>query len=192
MAQKSNISKIKYPSFIYGIFYLGVLLNPDPWSGQFLSGVELCCIARIQLYVYIYIYAETYSTIMTNEPTSLEKYTSRKGGERVVCERWVGDGIDFNILTPSSSDYSSTSFSFCWAAHPGVTEVPSLLPRTATRTPTATDSNKLKPFVAPSYIIVWRPPAFCGRRNCTKFNPSTGQGDTPISSTGCTCFLIDG
>ena len=25
-----------------------------------------------------------------------------------------------------------------------------------------------------------------------KFNPSTGQGDTPISSTWCTCFLIDG
>ena len=51
---------------------------------------------------------------------------------------------------------------------------------------------QLKPSVAPGYIIVWRPPASCGRRNCTEFNLSTGQGDTPISSTGCTCFLIDG
>ena len=44
---------------------------------------------------------------MTNEHTSLEKYTSqfysRKGCERVVCERWVGDGTDCSILTPSSS-----------------------------------------------------------------------------------------
>ena len=68
---------------------------------------------------------------------------SRKGCERVVCERWLGDGTDCNILTPSSSDYSSTSFSFCWTAQPGVTEgrKPSVwswfsLPRTATRTST--------------------------------------------------------
>ena len=48
---------------------------------------------------------------MKNEHTSLEKYTShtlfskglQKGCERVVCERWVGDGTGYNILTPSSS-----------------------------------------------------------------------------------------
>ena len=57
---------------------------------------------------------------MTNEHNSLEKYTSHTLFERVVCERWVGDGTDCNILTPSSSDYTSTSFSFCWAAQPGV------------------------------------------------------------------------
>ena len=34
----------------------------------------------------------------------------QKGCERVVCERWVGDWTDCNILTPSSSDYCSTSF----------------------------------------------------------------------------------
>ena len=44
-------------------------------------------------------------------------------------------------------------------------------------TPTATDSNNLKPSVAPGYIIVWPPPASCGRRICTEFIPSTGQGD---------------
>ena len=83
---------------------------------------------------------------MTNEHTSLEKiYLShfiRKGCESAVCERWVGDGTDCNILTPSSSDYSSTSFSFCWAAQPGILRAQALsgswfsLPRTATRTPT--------------------------------------------------------
>ena len=66
----------------------------------------------------------------------------RKGCERVVCERWVGDGTDCNILTPSSSNYSSTSFSFCWAAQLGVTEGLKSsvwswfsLPWTATQTP---------------------------------------------------------
>ena len=54
---------------------------------------------------------------------------SRKGCERVVCERWVGDGTDCSILTPSSSDYSSTSFSFCWAAQSGVLRATSPLSR---------------------------------------------------------------
>ena len=44
----------------------------------------------------------------------------RKGCKRVVCERWVGDWTDSNILTPNSSVFSSTSFSFCWAARSGV------------------------------------------------------------------------
>ena len=46
---------------------------------------------------------------------------SRNGCERVfvVCERWVGDGTDCHILTLSSSDHSSSSSSFCWAAQPG-------------------------------------------------------------------------
>ena len=44
----------------------------------------------------------------------------RNGCERVVCERWVGDWTDCNILTPNSSVFSSTSFSFCWAAQSGV------------------------------------------------------------------------
>ena len=42
-----------------------------------------------------------------------------KGLLLVMGERWVGDGTDCHILTPSSSDYSSTSSLFCWAAQPG-------------------------------------------------------------------------
>ena len=100
--------------------------------------------------ICIHIYAETYSTIMTNEHTSLEKYTSHTllGCQRVVCERWVGDGTDCNIVTPGSSVFSSTSFSFCWAAQPGVTEgrKPSVLSwfYTTTRTTTRTPTNWLQ------------------------------------------------
>ena len=68
----------------------------------------------------------------------------RKGCERVVCERWVRDWTDCNIVAPCSSNYNSTSFWFCWAAQPGGGSWgpnPSAgswfsLPRTATRTPT--------------------------------------------------------
>ena len=68
-------------------------------------------------------------------------------------------------------------FSFCWAAQPGG-DKPSAgswfsLPWTATQTSTGTDAHLL--LVA------------------TTITPnSTRQGDTLISSTGCTCFLIDG
>ena len=82
-----------------------------------------------------------------------------------MCERWVGDWTDCNILTPSSSVFSSTSFSFCWAAQLGVLRAQALcweLVLTATWTPTNSNS------VAPGYIIVWRPPASCERLICTR------------------------
>ena len=44
----------------------------------------------------------------------------QKGCERVMCERWVGDWTNCSILIPSSFLFSSTSFSFCWAAQLGV------------------------------------------------------------------------
>ena len=79
---------------------------------------------------------------------------------------------------------------WCWiCAQLGVTEgrKPSIsswfsLPRTASRTPT--NWPQLTQAVCGTWLY-----------NClttTCFNPSTGQGDTPKSSTGCTCFLIDG
>ena len=112
-----------------------------------------------------------------------------------MCERWVGDGTDCHILTPSSSDYSSTSSSFCWAAQSGSWgPKPSVWSWFSLRVELNCNSNSnwLNSSVVPGYIIVWRLPASCGRPICTKFNPSTGQGDSLISSTGCTFFLIDG
>ena len=81
-----------------------------------------CCIAVIHIQPYTYTCGNKINN--NNERTHIFRkiYLShffRKGCERVVCERWVGDWTDCNILTPSSSDYSSTSFSFCWAAQPG-------------------------------------------------------------------------
>ena len=54
---------------------------------QFAEAVEYTCCIVTTIFNYTYIHAETKSTIMTNEHTSLEKYTFhfiRKGCERVA------------------------------------------------------------------------------------------------------------
>ena len=119
-----------------------------------------CCIFTTM--IYIYNYAETKSTIMTNEHASLEKYTSHTLFKMVAkglrkCYVWGVSwrlNSDSNILTPSFSVFSSTSFSLCWAAQPGTQRAqPSAeswysLPRTAT-----TDTKLTEIPVAPCYII---------------------------------------
>ena len=133
---------------------------------------------------------------MTNEHASLEKYISHTLFEMVVKGLRKGYVLevswrlnrDWNILTHSSSVFSSTSFSFCWASQPGALRAqPSAenwfsLPRTAT-----TDSKLTELPVAPGYIIVWHPPASCERCICTQFTPFTVkvipwylQPDAPI------------
>ena len=143
---------------------------------------------------------------MTNEHTSLEKYTSyilfskglRKGWYWLCVRGELESETDCNTLTPSYSDYSSISSSFCWAAQPGSwgpkpsvwswLSLQHLVPNCDLNsncdynwnwTLPASDfnCNWTKPSVAPGYIIVWHPPASCGCRICTEFNPSTGQGD---------------
>ena len=93
-----------------------------------------------------------------------------------MCERWVGDWTNCNILIPSSFVFSSTSFSFCWAALSGVLRAHNPLLGAGSLysilSPT-TDSKLTELPVAPGYIIVWSPPASCERRICTQFNPST-------------------
>ena len=145
----------------------------------------------------IHIHVETKSTIMTNGHSSLEKYTShfiRKGCERIMCERWVGDlNKDCNILTPSSSVLSSTSFSFCWAAQPGALRSQPLLWELVL---TASNRNNwlqtnwtscgtgLYHCLTSTYFL-WA-------SNLHPIQPVHSQGYTLISSTGCTCSLIDG
>ena len=116
---------------------------------------------------------------MTNEHTSLEKYTSHTLCERVVCERWVGDWTDCNILTPSSSVYSSTSFLILLGCPTGGPDGPSLLLGAGSQCLELQLELRpqLTPTMAPGYIIVWHPTASCRRRICTEFNPSTCQGD---------------
>ena len=139
---------------------------------------------------------------MTNEHTSLEKYTPHtlskglgKGCKRVMCERWVGDGTDCNILTPSYSDYSSTSFSFCSAAQSGVLRAHCPL----------LGAGSLYSILNPTNWPQLTEP-ICGSElyNCLTLTcfprvsqlhgiqPVHGQGCILISSTGCTCFLMDG
>ena len=124
---------------------------------------------------------------MTNEHTSLEKYTSHtlfpkrvaKGLTPVMYKRWVGDGTDCHILTPSSSagllNYGS------WGPKPSVWNWFSLWHLIANWNCNSnwTDSNwlpprtptELKPSVAPGYIIVWHPPASCGRTHLHRIQP---------------------
>ena len=91
--------------------------------------VRICGIAVIQLYVYTYIWGNIINNYDERTHFFRKIYLShfmRKSCERVVCERWVGNRTDCNILTPTSSVFSSTSFSFCWAAQPGVRKAQAL------------------------------------------------------------------
>ena len=108
----------------------------------------------------------------------------------LVRERRVGDGTDCQILTQSSSDHSRTSSSFCWAAQPGSwgpkpsvwrwLSLRHLVPNcdwnsncdcNSNWTLPASNSNCLKPSVAPGYIIVWHPPDSCGHTHLHRIQP---------------------
>ena len=128
---------------------------------------------------------------MTNEHTSLEKYIpltlySRKGCERVnvgyVWEvSWRRNRlphIDAKFLWPQQHFFlillgCSTGVlraqALCLALALTTASCPQMrLELTASNC--NSNSNLLKPSVAPGYIIVCRPPASCGRRICTEFN----------------------
>ena len=107
---------------------------------------------------------------MTNEYTSLEKYSSHTLFEMVWkgCERWVGDWTDCNILNPNSFVFSSSSFSGLlnqgsWGPTPLLGTCSHCLELQQT-------DSKCNLFqisqlsVTPGYIIVWHPPASYGRR----------------------------
>ena len=110
-----------------------------------------------------------------------------------MCERWVGDWTDCNILTPSSSDYSSTSFSFGWAAQPGAPEGPSSLLGAGSHCLELqlelqlTDSN----YGTRLYNCLTST-CFPWASQLHRIQPVHGRGYILICSTGCTCFLIDG
>ena len=134
---------------------------------------------------------------MTNEHTSLGKYTSHtlfsKGLRKGWCYVWEvswrwGQTATYWPQVPLY--YSSTSSSFCWAAQPGfwgpkpsVWRWPSLrhlVPNcywnsncdsNSNWTLPASNSNWLKPSVAPGYITVWHPPASCGRMHLHRIQP---------------------
>ena len=119
---------------------------------------------------------------MMNEDTSLEKYASHTLSEMVakrIRKGYVWEvswklNKDCNILTPSSSVFSSTSFSFSWAAQPGDLRAQLYVESWFSLLRTATPDSKLTELpVTLDYIIACRPLASCESRICTEFNPST-------------------
>ena len=85
-----------------------------------------------------------------------------------------------------------------WAAQPWITDGPSPLSGAGYHSAgilslTGTGTAWPKPSVAPGYINVWCPPAYWWPTHLPPSPNSTtsrGQGDFPISSTGCICFAV--
>ena len=152
-----------------------------------------CCIAviHIQPYNHTHIHAETKSTVMTNEHASFEKYTSHTLFEMVAKGLWKGYvrevswrlKKDCNILTPSSSVFSSTSFSFCWAAQPGA------LVFTTSNWNNWLQTNRISCRTGLYHCLTST--CFLWASHLHLIQPVHSQGYTLISSTGCTCSLID-
>ena len=104
-----------------------------------------------------------------------------------MCERWVGDWTNCNILTPNSSILSSTSFSFCWAVQLGVLSTP------------PAGSCFSQPRTATNWLQLTQPVCSTGLYNhltstlwTSHLHPNQpvhSQGYTLISSTGCTYYL---
>ena len=130
--------------------------------------------STIVTYSYADACRKIFNTIKTRGHSSLEKYTShfiRKGYERY--DLWEVSWRLNRTVTywpPNSSGYSSISFPFSWAVHPGVWG-PSLcwdmvlIP--------ASSLQLVWTSCRRGYIIIWRPPTSCERHICTQFNLST-------------------
>ena len=162
----------------------------------------MCCIVTT-IYNYTHIHAETKSTIMTNEHTSLKKYTShtlfkmvakglRKGFVWEVSWRL---NKDCNILTPSSFVFSSTSFSFCWAAQSGVLRAHSPLLGAGSLNSILSPTNWLQTNWTSYRTGLYHrltSNCFLWESHLHPIQLVHSQGYTLISLTGCTSSLIDG
>ena len=112
-----------------------------------------------------------------------------------MCERWVGDWTNCNILTPSSFVFSSTSFSFCWAAQSGVLRVHSPLLGAGSLYSILSPTNWLQliePVCGPGLYNCLASTCFLRASHLHPIQLVHSQDYTLISSTGCTCSLIDG
>ena len=124
---------------------------------------------------------------MTNEHTYLEKYTSHTLFERIakgLCMWGELEWTDCNILTPISSVFSSTFFSFCWAAQSGVLRAHSPLLGA-----TASYLQLTEPVCGTGLYNCLTPTCFLWSPHLYPIQPVHSQGYTLISSTGCTCHL---
>ena len=117
------------------------------------------------------------NTIMTNEHTSLEKiYLYSKGLRKgYVWEVSWGLNRDCNILTPSSFVFSSTSFSFCWAAQSGIprAHIPLLGAGSLYSILSPTDSKLTEPVCGPGLYNCLTSTCFLWASNLHPIQPST-------------------
>ena len=135
---------------------------------------------------------------MTNEHASLEKYTSHTLFERVVCERWVGNWTDCNILTPSSSVFSSTCFLILLGCSTGVPVGPNPLLGAGSHCLELQLEPQLQ--LTPTNLTLrgtrlyncLTPTCFLWASHLHRIQPVHAQGYILMSSTRCTCFSIDG
>ena len=120
-----------------------------------------------------------------------------KGCEMVVFERWVGDWADRSILTPSSSDNSSTSFLILLSCSTRGPEGPALcweLVLTASNCNSNFNCNWLqlsRTLCGTGLYNCLTSTCFLWHRNCTEFNPSPFKvipwylrPDAPVIYTG--------
>ena len=108
-----------------------------------------------------------------------------------MCESWVGDWTNCNILTPSSSVFSSTSFSFCWAAQSGFLRAHSPL--------LGAGSHYSILLIPTDWTCLWHrliklfdSTCFLWASHLHPIQTVHSQSYTLISSTGCTFSLING
>ena len=119
----------------------------------------------------------------------------RNGCERVMCERWVEDCTNCNILTPSSFVFSSASFSFCWAARSEVLRVHSPLLGAGSLYSILSPTNWLQTNWTSCCTGLYHcltSTCFLWASHLYPIQPGHSQGYTLISLTGCTCFSNDG
>ena len=123
--------------------------------------------------IRIHIHAESKSTIMTNEHTSLEKYTSHTLFSKGLCVRG-------ELETEQTATY--------WL------QVPLSLAAFLSHTAELLNQRSWgpKPSAVSWFSQSWTPTCFPWASQSHWIQPVHGQGYIMISSTGYTCFLIDG
>ena len=112
-----------------------------------------------------------------------------------MCERWVGDWTDCNILTPKPSVFSSTSFSFCWVAQSGVQRAYSPLLGAGSLYSILSLTNWLQTNWTSCRTGLYHcltPTCFLWASHLHPIQTVPSRGYTLISSTRCTCSLING
>ena len=151
-------------------------------------------------YITIHIYMRKHNQQTNDERTHFfrkiyHSHFIRNGFERVMRERWVGDRTNCSILTSSSFVFSSTSFSFCWAARSGVLRVHSPLLGAGSPYSILSPTNwpqLTQPVYGTGLYNCLTSPCFLWASHLHPIQPVHSKGYTLVSSTGWTCFLIDG